>query len=222
MKKNFAVEILMLFLSWNKSKEDIETKKETKMRNQKKAKMKDKKEETKKRTSERQSKRNWKRGRPKEAKEKQRETLKNKQKMPFSREKNRFFRWETEKGKEKRKKKTQKQKQKKQREKRAFQLSVKFFFCFWWASKISLFLTAWPKKRAPKKHYKTRGFSKAFFEKQICVTKWPYLDKNSQIQKFQLSFLLPILFSFNKNINISWNPYFYSVLANLKKRIFKV
>ena len=32
-----------------------------------------------------------KRGRPKKAKEKQRETLNNKQKMPFSREKTRFF-----------------------------------------------------------------------------------------------------------------------------------
>ena len=31
----------------------------------------------------------------------------------------------------------------------AFQLSVKFFLFFGWVSKISLFLTTWPRKRAP-------------------------------------------------------------------------
>ena len=43
------------------------------------------------RRRERQRKKNWKRGRPKKAKDKQRETLKNKQIMPFSRGKTRFF-----------------------------------------------------------------------------------------------------------------------------------
>ena len=37
------------------------------------------------------------------------------------------------------------------------------------------------------KHYKNRGFSKAFFEKQMCVTKRPFSDQKTQIQKFQLS-----------------------------------
>ena len=82
--------IMMLFLSWNKSKEERKGKKETKTRNQKKANKKDKKEGKRTRTRERQRKRNWKRGKPKKAKEKQRETLKNKQNMPFSRGKTRF------------------------------------------------------------------------------------------------------------------------------------
>ena len=50
------------------------------------------------------------------------------------------------------------------------------------------FLTTWPKKRAPKKHYKNGGFSNPFFGEQFCVTKRPCLDKKSQIQKFQLPF----------------------------------
>ena len=66
-----------------------------KTRNQKKAKNKDKKEERKERERERererQRKRNWKRGMPKKAKEKQGETLQNKQKMPFSSRKNMFL-----------------------------------------------------------------------------------------------------------------------------------
>ena len=37
-------------------------------------------------------------------------------------------------------------------------------------------LTTWPKKRAPKKHYKNRGYSKPIFEKQIAVTKQPFLE----------------------------------------------
>ena len=86
----------MLFLSWNKSKEDRKTKKETKTRNQNKSNKKDKKEKrNKRRTGERQRKRNWKRRRPKKAKEKQRETLKNKQKMPFCRGKTFFFQTQT-------------------------------------------------------------------------------------------------------------------------------
>ena len=94
--------------------------------------------------------------------------------------------------------KTTKKKQKKQikkmkkntkkNQKRAFQLSVKIFFFIWGGVQKFPFLTTWPRKRAPKKHYKNRSFSKAFLEKQLCVTKRPFLDKKNQIQKFQLSF----------------------------------
>ena len=80
-------------------------------------------------------------------------------------------------------------------QKKSFQLSVKIFF-LGGGQKLP-FLTTWPRKRAPKKHYKNRGFSKAFLEKQLCVTKRPFLDKKTQIQKFQLSFFLPFSFSFN-------------------------
>ena len=45
----------------------------------------------------------------------------------------------------------------------------------------------------------------------------------TQIQKFQLSFSF-CLFSLSttKNTKISWNPYFYSVLTNLKKENFQI
>ena len=117
------------------------------------------------------------------------------------------------------------QKHKNTPKKKSFSVISQFFFCFWWVSKISLFWQLGQKNAHPKKHYKNRGFSKAFFEKQICVTKRPFLDKKSQIQKFQLSFFffcLFLLFQQQKNTKISWNPYFYSVLANLKKIIFKI
>ena len=46
--------------------------------------------------------------------------------------------------------------------------------------------------------------------------------QKNQIHKFQLSFFLAFFFSFNnKNTKICWNPYFYSVLANLKKENFQ-
>ena len=49
------------------------------------------------------------------------------------------------------------------------------------------FLTAWPRKRAPSKHYKNRGFS-LFFEKIMRHETAIFGPKKSQIQKFQLSF----------------------------------
>ena len=61
-----------------------------------------------------------------------------------------------------------KQKKKKQKKtskipKKSFSIISQIFLC-WWVSKFSLFLTNWPKKRAPKKHYKNRGFGKAFLK----------------------------------------------------------
>ena len=41
-------------------------------------------------------------------------------------------------------------------------------------------LTTWPKKRAPPKHYNNRGFSKLFFEENICVAERPFLDQKKQ------------------------------------------
>ena len=44
--------------------------------------------------------------------------------------------------------------------------------------------------------------------------------QKTQIQKFQLSFFFCISsLSTTKNTNISWNPYIYSVLANLKREV---
>ena len=45
--------------------------------------------------------------------------------------------------------------------------------------------------------------------------------QKTQIQKFQLSFVFLPFFLFQKQkTKICWNPYFYSVLANLKKDNF--
>ena len=97
--------------------------------------------------------------------------------------------------KQKNKKKEAPPKKQQKYQKIAFQLSVKFFHFSWWLFKIS-FLTPWPKKRAPKKHYKNRGFQALFFEKQMCVTKRPFLDQkktkfiNSSYHFFFACFLL--------------------------------
>ena len=100
-------------------------------------------------------------------------------------------------------KKKKKQKTQKYPQKIGFQLSVKIFFFGGGGVQKLPFLTTWPRKRAPKKHYKNRGFSKAFLEKQLCVTKRPLLDKKTQIQKFQLSFFfcLFLLFQQQKHQN---------------------
>ena len=125
------------------------------------------------------------------------------------------------KQKNNKKKKHQERKSKKHKntKKRAFQLSIKIFF-FDRVSKNCLFWHLGPENAHPK-HYKNRGFSLFLEKKKLCVTKRPFLDKKTQIQKFQLSFF-SCLFSLSKtkNTKICWNPYFYSVLANLKKENF--
>ena len=59
------------------------------------------------------------------------------------------------------------------------------------------FLTTWPKKRAPKKHYKNRGFSNPFFEKQLWVTKRPCLDNKKTNPEIAVSIFFTFFFSFN-------------------------
>ena len=89
-----------------------------------------------------------------------------------------------------------------------------FFFGGGGCPKIA-FLTTWPRKSAPKTHYKIRGFSKAFLEKQL----W---TKNTN-PEISVIIFFAFFFSFNnKNTKISWNPYVDSVLANLKKTSFKI
>ena len=100
---------------------------------------------------------------------------------------------------------------------------------FSYQSKFSFFLTGYPKiaffdtlaqKTRTQKHYKNRGFS-FFLERSYASRNGHFWTKKTQIQKFQLSFF-SCLFSFSKtkNTKICWNPYFYSVLANLKKENF--
>ena len=125
------------------------------------------------------------------------------------------------KQKKQKKEKTKKEKVKKHKntKKRAFQLSVKIFLFLTGCPKIAFFDTLAQKMRTPK-HYKNRGFS-LFFEKSYASRNGRFWTKTTQIQKFQLSLFLPFFSFKNKNTKSCWNPYFYSVLANLEKRIFQ-
>ena len=69
--------------------------------------------------------------------------------------------------KQKKNKKEREKKQKTQKcQKKSFSVINQFFPFFGGCPKFP-FLTTWPKKRAPKKHYKNRGFSNPFFGKQF-------------------------------------------------------
>ena len=116
--------------------------------------------------------------------------------------------------------KTQKTTKNKNTKKKTFQLSVIFSFleCF----QISPFLTPWPKERASKNTMKT-WVSASFFwkadvrhETAIFGPKKPEFTNSSYHFFGGFSFLSTI-----KNTKFSWNPYFYSVLANLKKDKFQ-
>ena len=158
-----------------------------------------------KKTSERQRKRNRKRGRPKKAKGERKRNTENKQKnaLFWGKSKVVFCIKEPKKTKNKTTK-TNKEglgsgeepnKKQQKYQKIAFQLPVKFFF-FWVGVQISFFLTTWPKKRSPPKHYKNRGF-RPFFWKADMRHKTAIFGPKNQNHKIQLSFFLPIFFSFD-------------------------
>ena len=190
----------------------------------KESKKENKREGRKKRERERQRKRKWKRGGQKG----QGERKGNTQKYPFRGE-NRFFfgpphltlkpskkKHQTKKTKTKHRKKT------KHSQKWAFQLSVKFFF-FWGGCPKFLFLTTWPKKRAPKTLWKS-GFQPSFLWKKdmrhetvIFGPKSP----NSETPVITLFCLLSSL-STEKKLKNLLKPLFDSVLENLEKRILKI
>ena len=100
---------------------------------------------------------------------------------------------------------------------------MNFFFCFWWVSKISLCWQLGQKTAHPQNTIKIWGFSKGFFEKQICVTKRPLLDQKTQNQKFQLSlfFCLFLLLFNNKKHKIVLKPCFI-VFQQTKKENFQI
>ena len=72
------------------------------------------------------------------------------------------------------------------------------------------------------KHYKHRGFSKAFFEKQMCITKRPFLDKKTNSEIPAINFFASFFSCNNTTQIICWKPYFYSVLANKKEKQTKI
>ena len=87
----------------------------------------------------------------------------------------------TKQKKQKKIKKEKKTRKNKKYSKMSFSVISENFLLFWVGVQNFPFLTTWPKKRAPKKHYKNRGFSKLFFGKHICVTKRPFLDQKNLI-----------------------------------------
>ena len=133
------------------------------------------------------------------------------------------------KKKQKNKKKQRKKKQEKKKPpkktaktpKNSFSV-ISHIFLFWVVFQSFPFLTPWPRKRAPKKHYKNRGF-RAFFLESRCASRNGHCwTKKPKFTNFSYHFFLPIFFSFNnKKPQTLLKPLFYSVLANLKKEIFQ-
>ena len=110
----------------------------------------------------------------------------------------------------KRKKKKKKTRKHKKYSKMSFSVISENFLLFWVGVQNFPFLTTWPKKRAPKKHYKNRGF-RAFFLKSRCASRnGHFWTKKSQIHKFQLSifFACFLLFQQHKTQNFAETPIF--------------
>ena len=101
--------------------------------------------------------------------------------------------------KQKNNKKIKQNRKTKKYRKMSFSVISQKFLIFWWVSKSSLFLTTWPRKRAPPKHYKNRGFSTPIFEKQLCITKRPFLDKKNKSRNSNYHFCLFSYLSTTKN-----------------------
>ena len=120
------------------------------------------------------------------------------------------------------KKREKKQEKTKNTQKWAFQLSVKIFLFFGWVSKISLFWQLGPKSAHPKNTIKIGVSANFFLENTYASRNGHFWTKKTQIHKFQIIFFcLFSSLSTTENTKNCWNTYFYSVLANQKKRIFK-
>ena len=105
----------------------------------------------------------------------------------------------------KNKQKNQKKKEKKEDQKNNSKNTKKWLFSY--QSNFSFFLvafqnfpflTSWPRKPEPQKHYKNRGF-KCFFLETSCVSRnGRFWTKKTKIYKFQLSFFLAYFLLFQK------------------------
>ena len=125
--------------------------------------------------------------------------------------------------KQNQKNKHKKEKKHKKYQKLAFQVSVKFSF-FWWVSKISFFDTL-TQKRVPKKHYTNRGFSTVFLKNRCASRNGHFWTKKPKTRDSSYHLFLPFsslsTTNNNKKHKKCAKTLFYSVLGNLKKRIFK-
>ena len=127
-----------------------------------------------------------------------------------------------QKNKQKKENKGRKTKKHKNTKKRAFQLSVKIFFLFWWVSKISLFWQLGQKSAHPKNTIKIGVSATHFVENSSESRNGHFWTKKAKSRNSSYHFFLPFSsLTTTKNTKISWNPYFYSVLANLKKENFQ-
>ena len=102
----------------------------------------------------------------------------------------------TQKNRKKNQNKERKSKKHKNTKKKSFSVISQNFLFFWQGIQKLPFFDTLAQKTRTQKHYKNRGFSLFFFGKKLCVTKRPFLDKKTQIQKFQLSFFFLPFFSF--------------------------
>ena len=100
-----------------------------------------------------------------------------------------------QKNKKKKKKEAPPKKQQKH-QKIAFQLSVKFFLFLGWLFKVSLFWHLGPESAHPKNTIKIGVSGPLFLESRCASRNGHFWTKKPKIYKFQLSFFLPIFFSF--------------------------
>ena len=102
----------------------------------------------------------------------------------------------------KRTKKKKKTRKNKKYSKMSFSVISQNFLLFWVGVQNFPFLTTWPKKRAPKKHYKNRGFRPPFLENRCASRNGHFWTKKPKIYKFQLFFCLFSSLSTTKNTKI--------------------
>ena len=80
----------------------------------------------------------------------------------------------------------------------SFSVISENFLLFWVGVQNFPFLTTWPKKRAPKKHYKNSGFSKLFFWKTHMRHETAIFGpKKLNFINSSYHFFLPVFFSLN-------------------------
>ena len=107
-----------------------------------------------------------------------------------------------QKTKQKNKKKEKKKPKKKTAKtpKNCFSVISQIFPFLGGFSKFPFFdtLAQWPRKRAPNKHYKTRGFRAFFLESRCASRNGHFWTKKPKIYKFQLSFFFAYFLLFQK------------------------
>ena len=81
--------------------------------------------------------------------------------------------------------------------KNSFSVISQIFAFFLVAFQNFPLLTPWPKKRAPKKHYKNRCLRHIFLKSRCASRNGHSWTKKTKIHKFQLSFFCLVVFSFN-------------------------